>query len=311
MSVRGFAVEGIEKMASDPITDSIIDFEVTANRPDAMSVLGMAREVATAYALPLKPAAGSRQSAATGSSEPADLDVVIENAMLGPRYVGAVADVTVGPSPSWMQGRLQAAGIRPISNIVDVTNYVLLELGHPMHAFDLARLAKSQIRVRTARAGETIKTLDGQTRTLKPDMLVIADGERPVAVAGVMGGAESEVTERTRTIVLESACFNPLSVRRTSRKLGLKTEASMRFERGSDPMLPVTAMQRACALLQIAGAGMARGTVIDRHPQPRTPVSLPLRRVKLAGLLGFSIPDDDVQRILASLGCGVTSTAGG
>ena len=311
MSVRGFAVEGIEKMGSDPMTDSIIDFEVTANRPDAMSVLGMAREVATAYALPLKPAAGSRQSAATGSSEPADLDVVIENAMLGPRYVGAVADVTVGPSPDWMQRRLQAAGIRPISNIVDITNYVLLELGQPMHAFDHATLAGAEIRVRTARAGEKLRTLDGQVRELSPEMLVIADVERATAVAGVMGGADSEVTNSTRTIVLESAYFNPLSVRRTSKKLGLKTEASMRFERGADVNLPAEAMTRALALLEQIGAGRARGPMIDRYAHQREPLMLRLRRERIRGLLGADIPDADVQRILNHLGFGLVASTGG
>ncbi len=201
-----------------------------------------------------------------------------------------------------MQARLQATGVRPISNIVDITNYVLLEVGQPMHAFDFARLAGGQIRVRTAAAGESIKTLDGQTRALAPDMLVIADAERPVAVAGVMGGADSEVTASTPVIVFESAYFNPLSVRRTSRKLGLKTEASMRFERGADPRLPVTAMERACALLEMTGAGRARGTVVDRYPARIEPILLRLRRTKITGLLGAVIPDADVRRILESLG---------
>ncbi len=175
----------------------------------------------------------------------------------------------VGPSPEWMQARLRAAGVRPISNIVDVTNYVLLELGQPMHAFDIAKLGGGKIRIRTAQPAETLRTLDGQMRTLTPEMLVIADAERPVAIAGVMGGSESEVTADTQTIVLESAYFTPQQVRRTSKRLGLKTEASTRFERGTDPRLPVTAMERACALLQLVGAGTARGTVVDRYPLRR------------------------------------------
>src|SRR5687768_803785 len=236
MSVRGFAVESIEAVGKG---DAVLDFEVTANRPDCMSIVGMAREVAAAYGVKLKPVG---KLAALSSASKADIAIAIDNPELCPRYAGAVADVTVGPSPGWMQARLQAAGIRPISNIVDVTNYVLLELGQPMHAFDLAKLAGAQIRVRTAKPGETLKTLDGQPRKLSPEMLVIADARRPVAVAGVMGGADSEVTGTTTTIVLESAYFNPLSVRRTSKKLGLKTEASMRFERGADPALPVLAM---------------------------------------------------------------------
>ena len=257
MSLRGFAVEGIERL--DYLTgvvlregdgsswneytevDSVIDFEVTGNRPDCMSIVGMAREIATAFQLPLKapqpssgmdPAPGSGLSAvAPGAKAELAVQIILEDPELCPYYAGGVLDVTVGPSPDWMQARLKAGGVRPISNIVDVTNYVLLELGQPMHAFDAARLEKNEIRVRTAREGERLKTLDDQERTLARDMLVIADGVRPVGIAGVMGGADSEVTDATRSIVLESAYFNPLSVRRTSRRLGLKTEASTRFER--------------------------------------------------------------------------------
>jgi phenylalanyl-tRNA synthetase beta chain len=327
MSVRGFAVEGIEDVDTDVSAeafrakadahgakaDAVIDFEVTGNRPDCMCVIGMAREVATAYNLPLRrPVVKGRDAdEQTGSSlrlaslkavDKADMDVVIENPDLCPRYAGAVADVKVGPSPEWMQARLKAAGVRPISNIVDVTNYVLLEMGQPMHAFDFTKLAAAQIRVRTAKPGESIRTLDGQMRELSPDMLVIADAERPVAIAGVMGGADSEVAEATTVIVLESAYFNPLSVRRTSRKLALKTEASMRFERGADPRLPVMAMERACALLDAVGAGRARGTVVDRYPVRVESRMVRLRSAKIAGVLGMPVPDGDVKRILESLG---------
>jgi len=319
MSVRGFAVEGLEHIDWDSSetriakADAVIDFEVTGNRPDCMCVVGMAREIATAFNLPMRRpvARGKSGDDEDGSSlrlvslkavDKADIDVVIENPELCPRYAGAVADVTVGPSPGWMQARLQAAGVRPISNIVDVTNYVLLEMGQPMHAFDFTKLGGARIVVRTARAGESIKTLDGQTRELTGDMLVIADAERPVAMAGVMGGAESEVAEGTAAIVLESAYFNPLSVRRTSKTLGLKTEASMRFERGLDPRLPVTAMERACALLETIGAGRARGTVVDRYPTRVEPRTLRLRRDRIKRLLGAAVPDADVKRILESLG---------
>jgi phenylalanyl-tRNA synthetase beta chain len=314
MSVRGFAVEGIESLGDG---DAVIDFEVTGNRPDCMSVSGMAREVATAFGLQVRRPAVSasvRRANAAGESGPAlhlaslktveqgDIDVVIENPDLCPRYAGAVADVTLGPSPEWLQSRLRAAGVRPTSNIVDITNYVLLELGQPMHAFDQTRIAGGQIRVRTARPGETLTTLDGKRRDLSPDMLVIADAERAVAVAGVMGGADSEVTGETKAIVLESAYFAPLSVRRTSKALGLKTEASLRFERGTDPRLPVTAMERACALLEMVGAGTARGTVVDRYPVRVEPTVLKLRRHRIAGLLGVAIPDSDVRRVLEALG---------
>ena len=305
MSTRGFAVESVEPFGDG---ETVLDFEVTANRPDCMSVVGMAREVATAYGLPMT---GPPSAAPTVRTEarPAGIDIVIENPDLCPRYVGAVADVRVGPSPGWMQARLQAAGIRPISNIVDVTNYVLIELGQPMHAFDLAKLAAAQIRVRTARPGETLRTLDGQVRTLSPDMLVIADAERAAAIAGVMGGAESEVTGTTNAIVLESAYFNPLSVRRTSRTLGLKTEASMRFERGADPTLAVTAMERAAALIEKIGAGHPRGALVDRFPTRIEHRVLRLRRAKISGLLGAAIPDDEVRRILEGLGLTLSDAA--
>ena len=311
MSVRGFAVEGVEALEHG---DAVIDFEVTANRPDCLSVAGIAREIATAQGLQVRrPVVGGSSLSVISlkAVEQGDVDIVIDNKELCPRYAGAVADVKVGPSPDWVQTRLRAAGVRPISNIVDITNYVLIELGQPMHAFDLARLGGGQIRVRTAQPDETLRTLDGQMRTLKPDMLVIADAERPVAIAGVMGGAESEVSGDTQTIVLESAYFAPLSVRRTSKALGLKTEASIRFERGTDPRLPVTAMERACALLDLTGAGAARGTIVDRYPLRVEPVVLRLRRGRVAGLLGVSVPDVDVRRILESLGFAVRDAESG
>jgi phenylalanyl-tRNA synthetase beta chain len=311
MSVRGFAVEGIESVAGavpGAPPDAVLDFEITANRPDCMSVVGIAREVATAYGLPLEanpesrvPGPGSRTRTPARVTTP-EIAIEIENADLGPRYVGALADVTVGPSPEWMQARLRAAGVRPISNIVDVTNYVMLELGQPMHAFDLARIGGREIRVRTARAGERLRTLDNQVRELTPDMLVIADATQAVAIAGVMGGGDSEVGSGTTTIVLESAYFNPLSVRRTSKKLGLKTEASMRFERGADPRLQAIAMQRACALIEQIGAGRARGPLVDCEPDPIEPRVLRLRREKVTGLLGMTIADEDIRRILSGLG---------
>jgi phenylalanyl-tRNA synthetase beta chain len=303
MSGRGFAVEGMETL---PDGDVVLDFEVTANRPDCMSIRGIAREVATAYQLPLRTVTDIEP---LGTVEPgAALAVSIDRPDLCSRYVGALATVSVAPAPPWMQARLRACGVRPINNVVDVTNYVLLELGQPMHAFDAARLAKRTIRVRPAAAGEAIRTLDGAERTLAAEMLVIADADRPVAVAGVMGGADSEVSSGTTAIVFESAAFAALSVRRTSKAMGLKTEASMRFERGVDPDLPALAMARACTLLTRIGAGRADGTLVDCHPVPSVPRSIPLTRARLSGLLGFTVPDADVQRILTSLGFVSTPT---
>jgi phenylalanyl-tRNA synthetase beta chain len=302
MSLRGFAVEGIEPIGS---SDSVIDFEVTGNRPDCMSIAGMAREIATAFQLPLKagPAGPpSLESQAPAEPAPQEIKITLENPDLCPYYAGGMVDVTVAPSPDWMQTRLKAGGVRPISNIVDVTNYVLLELGQPMHAFDAATLKKNEVRVRTARDGERLKTLDGQDRPLTGDMLVIADGVRPVGIAGVMGGADSEVTDSTRSIVLESAYFNPLSVRRTSRKLGLKTEASTRFERGTDRMLPGVALLRACALLEQIGAGTPRANVVAGGLADVPARVITLRRQRVTALLGITVADADISRILVSLG---------
>ena len=308
MSFRGFAVEGIDEAGS---SDSVIDFEVTGNRPDCMSIVGMAREIATAFQLPLQAGALSLESETPAGASRQPLTITLENPDLCPYYAGGVVDVTVAPSPNWMQERLKAGGVRPISNIVDVTNYVLLELGQPMHAFDAAKLEKNEIRVRTARNGERLKTLDGQERTLTGDMLVIADAVRPVGIAGVMGGADSEVTESTRSIVLESAYFNPLSVRRTSRRLGLKTEASTRFERGTDRLLPGAALQRACALLEQIRAGTPRASVVAGAVSGAPSRVLMLRRQRVSALLGLTVPDADVARILASLGFAVAAAADG
>ncbi|MGE0393517.1 MAG: phenylalanine--tRNA ligase subunit beta, partial [Vicinamibacterales bacterium] len=309
MSLHGFAVEGIDPVGED---DAVIDFEVTANRPDAMSVLGIAREVATVFRLPL---IGAPDAAGPLDADRAAIGVGIhlDAPDLCPRYAGAVADVTVGPSPEWLQQRLLAAGVRPISNIVDITNYVLLELGHPMHAFDLATLDGPEIRVRDARADEALRTLDGHDRALKPGMLVIADATRPVAVAGVMGGASSEVSGSTKAVLFESAYFAPLSVRRTSKALGLKTEASMRFERGADPYMPRVALARALDLMEQIGAGTRRGDVLDRarHPFGIAPGSLRLRRTRVAGLLGTAVADTDIERILTRLGFDLTPADGG
>jgi phenylalanyl-tRNA synthetase beta chain len=307
LGLRGFEVASVEPLEAG---DAVIDFEVTANRPDCLSVLGLAREVATAYELPMSPApAGALAAVPSGESN--RVRVVIEDADLCPRYAAAVADVTQAATPTWMSTRLSAAGVRPISAIVDVTNYVLLELGHPMHAFDLARLAGAELKIRRAAKGETIRTLDGVERSLDPDMLVIADRHRAQAVAGVMGGAAAEVSSSTQAVVFESAYFKPASVRRTSKRLGLKTEASARFERGADIGAPVMALQRAIALMEQIGAGKASAPVVDKHSALREPAQLPLRRARLASLLGVVVPDGNVERILRSLGLTVRAASDG
>ncbi|MSO45667.1 MAG: phenylalanine--tRNA ligase subunit beta [Acidobacteria bacterium] len=313
LALRGFEVASVEDRGAG---DGVIDFEVTANRPDCLSVLGLAREIATAYDLPLRPPSartGATVALATvPTGTPTALRVAVEDADLCPRYAAAVADVAVhATSPAWITDRLHAAGIRPVSPLVDITNYVLVELGHPLHAFDLSSLSGTALRIRRAAAGEVLTTLDHVTRALDSDMLVIADAERPQAVAGVMGGAGSEVSATTRRVVFESAYFKPASVRRTSKRLGLKTEASSRFERGADINAPVVALQRALALLQQIEAGRVVGPIADVYPQPRGPRRVVLRRARLRLLLGLEVPDSTVERILGSLGLAVTGVADG
>ena len=297
MGVRGLPLESLQAHGDDVV----LDFEVTANRPDCLSVIGIAREIATAYGLPLRQGRSSpRFSAAVQQGGP--ISIEIREPELCGRYVGGVAEVTVGPSPQWMQDRLTLCGIRPISNIVDITNYVLLELGHPMHAFDRAKLRGDTIVVRRAKGGETITTLDGKARALTTDVLVIADGENAEAIGGVMGGAGSEVAPSTRQIVFEAAWFKPASVRATSKALGLKTEASTRFERGMDVTAADRAMARACELLETIGAGKVMGPMVDVYPSKHQPLTLRLDRARISGLLGMDVPDASVEGILQSLG---------
>ncbi|MDH4063179.1 MAG: phenylalanine--tRNA ligase subunit beta [Acidobacteriota bacterium] len=313
LSLRGLALEGLEPWP--PTTargktrdDAVLDFDVTANRPDCLSIAGIAREVAAVYDLPFRsPAERLLESSRSGGADAAQhggaaIPITIEAPDLCPRYVGAVAEVAMAPSPDWLAERLTACGVRPISNVVDITNYVLLELGQPMHAFDHDRLAGPAIVVRRAHPDERLTTLDGKARALDSEMLVIADAERASAVGGIMGGAESEVSSASRRIVFEAAWFNPRSVRATSRRLGLRTEASMRFERGADISAPVVAMARACELLREIGAGEPAGHFIDVYPRPYRATTLHLARPRVGGLLGMVVPDAEIVRILGALG---------
>ena len=292
LGVRGLPLEALDRHGDDVV----MDFEVTANRPDCMSVIGIAREIAAAYRLPLG-----------GVNVPplqvnGKVPITIEEPQLCCRYVGAVAEVTIGPSPKWMQDRLAMCGVRPISNVVDITNYVMLELGQPMHAFDLEKMRQGKVVVRRAKPGETMTTLDGKQRTLTADMLVIADAECAEDIGGVMGGAASEITGATTRVVFEAAYFHPSQIRSTSKKLGLKTEASSRFERGADRTAPPRAMARALQLLEQIGAGRFTGDATDNYPTPGQAKMLHLERERIGGLLGMEVPDNAVQRILTALG---------
>ena len=294
--------------------DAVLDLEITTNRPDCLSVRGVAREVSAIYGLPLLdgPRAGGAGPPGDGDGGgEVELPITIEAPDLCPRYAAAVDDVTIGPSPGWLRARLEAAGMRPINNVVDATNYVMLELGQPLHAFDLARLAGPALRIRRAAAGETIRTLDGQERKLDADMLVIADAERPQALAGVMGGAASEVSESTRTVVLESACFEPVSVRRTSKRTALSTDASFRFERGTDIEAPVAALRKLRRLLGEIAGGRPRGPIADRYPAPRPAAVVTLRHARVSRVLGIDVGREFIPETLQRLGFGVEGGAGG
>jgi len=311
LSLRGLALEGLEAQGDD----WLLDFDVTANRPDCMSVAGIAREIAVVFQRPFRAphtrlAGAVRTHTAPSMTAPA-VSIRIDAPDLCRRYVGAVADVRIGPSPQWMADRLTACGVRPISNVVDITNYVLLELGHPMHAFDHERLAGPAIVVRRAADQETLTTLDGKARTLRGDMLVIGDAARASAVAGVMGGAASEVHSGTTRIVLEAAWFKPQSVRATSKALGLRSEASMRFERGADLTAATVAMARAGELLEQTGAGRITAPFIDVYPEPYAPQPVHLAQPRIAGLLGMAVPEADVERILTALGFQATRSETG
>lgn len=292
----GLPVEVIERHAND----IVIDVEVTSNRSDCLSHVGVARELSALLNRPFK---GSEPSA-NESATPASMatSVAIEAPGLCPHYTARIIrNVKVKRSPDWLIRRLEAVGLRGINNVVDVTNYVLFELGQPLHAFDFDKLEGRRIVVRTARAGEKIIAIDGRERALLPDMLVIADASKPVAVAGVMGGLHSEVTESTSNILLESARFDPLSVRKTSRTLALKSDSSYRFERGVDPLLAEKASLRTVQLILETGGGELLSGVVFAGSNGYQPKSLTLRLAKLSQVLGIEIPPDQVVAALSRL----------
>jgi len=281
--------------------DQVVEFEITSNRPDCLSVLGLARESAVTLGVPFKkPDIRVKEEAGGNAADYASVE--IKNPELCPRYVARIVkDVKVGPSPEWMQRRLAAAGMRPISNIVDITNYVMLELGQPMHAFSLDQVKGSKIIVRTAKEGEVLKTLDGQERKLDTTMLVIADEDRPIGVAGVMGGENSEITGDTAAILLESANFNGTSVRLTAKKIGIRSEASSRFEKGLDPENALTAINRCAQLIEELGAGKVVAGVIDCNYTSSVKRTIKLQPDRINGLLGTDIPVDKMIEIFKQL----------
>ena len=297
LTMAGMAVDAIEETDGE----TVFEFDITSNRPDAMNHLGMAREVAAIYRRPLRPPPTAVEEAGAPAAE--RVSIAIEDADACPRYVGRVFEnVRIRPAPDWMRRRLELCGVRSINNLADLTNYVLLEMGQPTHAFDLDTLGGRSIVVRRARAGEELVTLDGERRDLSADQLAICDIERPVALAGVMGGAPTEITQDTRNVLLEAAWFQPSVVRNASRRFKLFTEASHRFERGADWNGAPWAADRIASLLGAEGAGTVLAGRVDCYPQQRILPAIRLRRERIERHLGLAVADADVETILESLG---------
>jgi phenylalanyl-tRNA synthetase beta chain len=293
LTMIGLEMEGAEKVGDD----TVLELNVTPNRPDCLSILGIAREVAALLNTPLK----IPEYGVEGEGGPSTVSVEIADEDLCHRYAGRdITGVTIGDSPEWMRKRLEKCGMRPINNVVDITNYVLLEMGHPLHAFDMGTLKGGKIRVARNRPGGRITTLDGTERPLPDDALLIWDGERPVAVAGVMGGADTEVKEDTKNIFLESAYFLPSSIRRTSKALGLKTESAYRFERGTDIEFLEKALDRAAMLMaRLAGGKISKR--VDVYPRPFAPARIAVRPSRVNKILGTSASADEMVGIVRRL----------
>jgi phenylalanyl-tRNA synthetase beta chain len=285
----------------DYLGDTILDLDITPNRPDCLSIIGVAREIAALTGQTVRLPQVSYDEVGELIEGKASAEIIDPD--LCPRYCASlIINVRVGPSPSWLEQRLLACGMRPINNVVDVTNYVMLEHGQPLHAFDYHKLAQRRIIVRRAKEGEFITTIDAVERGLTSDMLVIADGEGAVAIAGVMGGGESEVTEETTTVLIESANFNPASIRRTSMALRLRTEASLRFEKGISPELPLSALKRATQLMAALSGGKIAKGIIDVYPGRVEPKPILLTTRQVRRILGVDISLEQRIKVLAFLG---------
>lgn len=297
-SMLGLGVEGVERMGRD---DAVFDLEIAANRGDLMSHFGVAREIAAATRSAVRPPA--TEIAADGTDVSSSVRVDVREPELCPRFTAAmIVDVRVAPSPEWMARRLEACGVRSINNIVDVTNYVMLEIGQPMHAFDYDRIRGGRLVVRLAHRGETLATLDGVARTLDPQTLVVADSEHAAGIAGIIGGAPSEIGHSTRRVLLEAAVWHPPMIRRTSKRLGVRTESSARFERGIDYAAVPAASARAMTLMQQIAGGRVLPGLVDVHTGQVVPKQLTLRWSTVPRLLGIDVPMKEGVAILRSLG---------
>jgi phenylalanyl-tRNA synthetase beta chain len=297
LSLSGTAVDAIDDSPAGPV----LDVEVNTNRADCLGHYGIAREAATLYRLPLKPVAPKLKEAAQKAESVTRVEIECPE-LCGRFTARVIRGVKVGASPDWLRARLEALGQASINNVVDATNYVMLELGHPTHAFDFDTLAERRIVVRRARPGEKLRTLDGLERKLAPEMCMIADAARSVGIGGVMGGAETEITSASKAVLLESAWFDPVSIRRTSKALNLRTEASTRFERGADPEMAELASRRCAELIQQLAGGEILAGVVDVYPGRQPPHKIEFTRKELLRVIGADVPDREIEAILGALG---------
>jgi phenylalanyl-tRNA synthetase beta chain len=297
LTLVGLAVDTMETTEDGPV----FDLDITTNRPDCLNHVGVAREVHALYGAPLRYPDFAVEEGARPVTDA--FSVEIDAPDLCGRYCGRyIAGVKVGPSPDWLRKRLESVGIRSVNNVVDVTNYVLMELGQPLHAFDADTLRGGKIVVRRAAPDEPMTTHDGGARKLNPSVLVIADAERPVALAGIMGGADAEISASSTNVFLESAWFDPQNIRRSARALGMNTEASYRFERGADIGIALHAVDRAARLIRQVAGGEVHAGALDNYPVPALRLPIPLRRGRIAALLGAEVENDSLVRIFGRLG---------
>lgn len=291
---------GADGVTALGLDDTCVEFEITSNRPDCLSILGLAREAAATFDLPLNEKLPKVET--SGGNINDYINVEIKNTQLCKRYIARVAkNIKIEPSPAWLRQKLRVCGVRPINNLVDITNYVMLEYGQPMHAFDLRFIEGNKIVVRNAEQNEKITTLDEAERELNDQNLIIADDKKAIAVAGVMGGLNSEIKDDTTTVVFEAACFDGASVRKTAKQLGLRTESSARFEKGLDASIALLAINRACELVNILGAGEIVEGIIDCNYDTSEPFSMELKPDNINKFLGTDISEDEMKKILKSL----------
>ena len=305
LSFAGVAIDAVEDTAGGPLLDA----EITTNRPDLLGHYGMAREVAAILRTTLKPVNPKLKEAAEKAESAARVEIACPD-LCGRFTARVIRGVKIGPSPDWLRQRLEAIGQTSINNVVDATNYVMFDLGHALHAFDLDKIAEHRIVVRRANAGEKIRTLDGVERVLRPDMCVVADAKRAVGIGGVMGGAETEISSTSRNILLECAWFDPISVRRTSKALNLRTEASIRFERRADPEMAELASRRCAELIQQLAGGEILNGVVDVYPGLAPEQTVEVTRHELLRVMGADVPDSEIEAILSALGFAPARTDG-